>query len=115
MAVHVNYLNRALEETTGYTTTILIISRVAQEAKMLLKQTNWTASEIINSLGFADVAHFRNFFRRQTGPGHGVAGARYYGVADESVPMRDLAAVISRQLSLPVVSKSPAEAATHFG
>ena len=66
MAVHVNYLNRALEETTGYTTTVLIISRVAQEAKMLLKQTNWTVSEIADSLAFTDVAHFCNFFKRQT-------------------------------------------------
>ncbi len=56
-----------LKETTGRTTTELIGSRVAQEAKMLLKQTNWTVSEISDSLGFADVAHFCNFFKRQTG------------------------------------------------
>ena len=67
MAVHVNHLNRALEETTGYTTTILIISRVAQEAKMLLRQTSWSVSEIAESLDFADVAHFCNFFKRQAG------------------------------------------------
>ena len=115
MAVHVNHLNRALEETTGHPTTALIICRVAQEAKMLLRQTNWAASEITSNLGFADVAHFCNLFKLQTGPGHSVAGARYHGVADESVPMRDLAVVISRQLSLPVVSKSPGEAADHFG
>ncbi|MGI4887395.1 MAG: SDR family oxidoreductase [Janthinobacterium lividum] len=45
----------------------------------------------------------------------GVAGARYHGVADEGVPMRDIAAIIGRHLSLPVVSKSPEEAADHFG
>ncbi|MGI4887396.1 MAG: helix-turn-helix domain-containing protein [Janthinobacterium lividum] len=67
LAVHANHLNRVLKETTGHTTTALIGGRVAQEAKMLLKQTNWTASEIANSLGFADVAHFCNFFKRQTG------------------------------------------------
>jgi AraC family transcriptional activator of pobA len=67
LAVHVNHLNRVLKETTGYTTTALIGGRVAQEAKMLLKQTNWTVSEIADSLGFADVAHFCNFFKRQTG------------------------------------------------
>ncbi|TPG66388.1 helix-turn-helix domain-containing protein [Hymenobacter nivis] len=67
LAVHVNHLNRVLKETTGHTTTALISGRVAQEAKMLLKQTNWTASEIASSLGFADVAHFCNFFKRQTG------------------------------------------------
>ncbi|MVN78062.1 helix-turn-helix domain-containing protein [Hymenobacter sp. HMF4947] len=67
LAVHVNHLNRVLKETTGHTTTALIGSRVAQEAKILLKQTNWTVSEIANSLGFADVAHFCNFFKRQAG------------------------------------------------
>ncbi|UOQ74728.1 helix-turn-helix domain-containing protein [Hymenobacter cellulosilyticus] len=67
LAVHVNHLNRVLKETTGRTTTALIGSRVAQEAKILLKQTNWNISEIADSLGFADVAHFCNFFKRQTG------------------------------------------------
>jgi AraC-like DNA-binding protein len=67
LAVHVNHLNRVLKETTGHTTTALISHRVAQEAKMLLKQTTWTVSEIADALGFADVAHFCNFFKRQTG------------------------------------------------
>ena len=66
LAVHVNHLNRVLKETAGHTTTALIGSRVAQEAKILLKQTNWNVSEIADSLGFADVAHFCNFFKRQT-------------------------------------------------
>lgn len=66
LSVHVNHLNRVLKEATGHTTTALIGSRVAQEAKMLLKQTSWTISEIADSLGFADVAHFCNFFKRLT-------------------------------------------------
>ncbi len=45
----------------------------------------------------------------------GVAGGRYHGAADEGIPMRDLAAVIGRHLSLPVVAKTPEEAPTHFG
>ena len=67
LAVHVNHLNRVLKEATGHTTTALVSSRVAQEAKILLKQTSWNISEIADSLGFADVAHFCNFFKRQTG------------------------------------------------
>ena len=67
LAVHVNHLNQMLKETTGHTTTALISSRVGQEAKILLKQTNWNISEIADSLGFADVAHFCNFFKRQSG------------------------------------------------
>jgi AraC-like DNA-binding protein len=65
LAVHVNHLNRVLKETTGRTTTALIGTRLAQEAKILLKQTDWSISEIADSLGFADVAHFCTFFKRQ--------------------------------------------------
>ncbi len=66
LAVHVNHLNKVLKENTGKTTTHLISSRIVQEAKILLKQTNWTISEIGYSLGFEEVAHFSNFFRKQT-------------------------------------------------
>lgn len=45
----------------------------------------------------------------------GTAGARYHAVADEGVPLREIAGVIGRRLNLPVVSKSIEEAAKHFG
>jgi AraC family transcriptional activator of pobA len=66
LAVHVNHLNKVLKETTGRTTTELIGGRVIQEAKLLLRQTSWNVSQISDSLGFTEVAHFSNFFKRQT-------------------------------------------------
>ena len=45
----------------------------------------------------------------------GIAGARYHAVAEEGIPVRDIAEVIGRRLGIPVVSQSPEEAAAHFG
>ena len=64
LAVHVNHLNKVLKDSTGRTTTDLIGGRLAQEAKVLLRDTEWTLWEIADSLGFVDVAHFSHFFRR---------------------------------------------------
>jgi len=66
LAIHVNHLNKVLKENTGKTTTDLISGRIVQEAKILLKQTDWNISEIGYTLGFEEVAHFSNFFRKQT-------------------------------------------------
>lgn len=66
LAVHVNHLNKVLKENTGKTTTEIIAGRMVQEAKILLKQTDWNVSEIAFSLGFDEVAHFSNFFKKQT-------------------------------------------------
>jgi nucleoside-diphosphate-sugar epimerase len=45
---------------------------------------------------------------------NGPAGGTYHGVAEEGIPFRDIAGLIGRRLNVPVVSKSPAEAAKHF-
>jgi len=66
LAIHVNHLNKVLKESTGKTTTDIIGSRIALEAKILLKHTDWNISEIAYSLGFEEVAHFSNFFKKQT-------------------------------------------------
>jgi AraC family transcriptional activator of pobA len=66
LSIHVNHLNKVLKDATGKTTTEIIISRITQEAKILLKQTDWNISEIAISLGFDEIAHFSNFFKKQT-------------------------------------------------
>jgi nucleoside-diphosphate-sugar epimerase len=43
------------------------------------------------------------------------AGARYHAVAEEGVPVREIAEAIGRGLKVSVVSKSPQETAAHFG
>ena len=42
------------------------------------------------------------------------AGSTLHAVADEGIPLRDIAEVIGRHLNLPVVSVSPADAGEHF-
>lgn len=66
LGVHVNHLNRVLKETTGKTTGEIIGSRIFQEAKTLLTQTQWNISEIAFTLGFEEVAHFSNFFKKHS-------------------------------------------------
>ena len=43
------------------------------------------------------------------------SGARYHAVAEEGVPLREIAEVIGRGLEVPVVSLSSEEAGPHFG
>ncbi len=64
--IHVNHLNRAVKEITQKTTTQIIADRILQEAKLLLKYSNWNVSEIAYSLDFQEVTHFNNFFKKHT-------------------------------------------------
>jgi AraC family transcriptional regulator, transcriptional activator of pobA len=63
--IHTNHLNRTLKEVTSKTTTELIASRILEEAKILLKHSNWNINEISYCLGYEDSAHFINFFKKR--------------------------------------------------
>ena len=63
--IHVNHLNRAVKAITEKTTTQIIAERLVQEAKILLKHSHWNVSEIAYALGFTEVTHFNNFFKKQ--------------------------------------------------
>ena len=65
--VHVNYLNRAVKEVTGKSTTTHITDRIVGEAKALLQHTDWSISDIAYALGFEYPTYFNNFFKRLTG------------------------------------------------
>jgi nucleoside-diphosphate-sugar epimerase len=45
----------------------------------------------------------------------GASARRFHGVAEQGIPLREIATVIGRHLDVPVVSKSSGDAAGHFG
>lgn len=67
LSVHPNYLNRAVKEVTGKTTTSHITERIVNEAKALLQHTNWNIADIAYALGFEYPTYFNNFFKKLTG------------------------------------------------
>lgn len=67
-------------------------------------RNRWPAAHV------RDVAHlYRLALERRA------AGSRYNAVAEEGIPMREIAAVIGKGLKVPVVSLPPDKAQVHFG
>jgi AraC family transcriptional activator of pobA len=67
LAVHVNYLNRAVREQTGKTTTAHLRERLLREAKTQLQRSDWSIADIAHGLGFEYPTYFTNFFKKHTG------------------------------------------------
>lgn len=66
LSLHPNYLNRQVKLSKGRTVSDIINARIEQEAKILLKLTNWNIAQIANSLGFEEPPHFNSFFKKHT-------------------------------------------------
>jgi nucleoside-diphosphate-sugar epimerase len=67
-------------------------------------QNRWPAAHV------ADVARLYRLALEK-----GTAGARYHAVAEEGVPLKDIATAIGRGLNVPVTSISQNQAQEHFG
>lgn len=67
LAIHTNHLNKTLKEETSFSTKQFINLRIAQEAKTLLRETDWAVSVIAECLAFEETSHFSNFFKKQVG------------------------------------------------
>jgi len=67
LAVHVNYLNRAVQAVTGKTTSTHLAERLVLEATNLLQHSHWSIGDIADALGFAYPTYFNKFFKRHTG------------------------------------------------
>ena len=67
LAIHVNYLNRAVKKTTGQASSTHISARIIAEAKSLLRHTDWSVADIAYALGFEYPAYFNNYFKRISG------------------------------------------------
>jgi len=64
LAIHVNHLNKSVKEVLKKTTTEVVFERILKEAKVLLRHSNWSISEIAYSLGFGGPTHFGAFFKK---------------------------------------------------
>jgi AraC family transcriptional activator of pobA len=67
LEVHPNHLNVLLKKHTGQNVSTHIKSRLLEESKVLLLQTNWTLQDIGQAIGFADQPNFSQFFKKNVG------------------------------------------------
>jgi len=64
LSVSINHLNKSVKHIRNKTTSEIITDRILQEAKILLKVTDWSVSEIAYSLGYETPSRFIYTFRK---------------------------------------------------
>lgn len=67
LSVTPNHLNKCVKSSTGKSAHDLLSEMLILEAKVLLKQTNMTVSEIAYKIGRNEISDFARFFKAQTG------------------------------------------------
>jgi nucleoside-diphosphate-sugar epimerase len=88
----------------GFIATVVQTARTTGVSGYIGDGSNrWPAAHVL------DVAHLFRLAVEEA-----AAGSTLHGVAEEGVPIRDVAAVIARHLDLPLVSVAPEDAAGHF-
>lgn len=64
--LHPNYFNTVIKMKTGKPVGTWIAEKTIAEAKSLLRNTDISIKEIAYRLGFAELAHFSNYFKKHT-------------------------------------------------
>jgi AraC-like DNA-binding protein len=67
LSVHPNHLNALLKKHTGQNVSTHIKSKLLEQVKVLLAQTDWTLQDIAYSVGFTEQPNFNVFFKKNTG------------------------------------------------
>ena len=67
LSVTPNHLNKCVKSSTGKSAHDLLSDMLILEAKVLLKQTNMTVSEIAFKIGRNEISDFARFFKSKTG------------------------------------------------
>lgn len=92
-------------EKQGLITPLIAIARAKRVSAYIGDGNNrWPAAHVTDVARLYRLA-LENF----------TAGARYHAVAEEGVPLKDIAAAIGRGLNVPILSIAPEQAQEHFG
>lgn len=67
LCVTPNYLSQSVKSISGKNALSFIAERLIQEAKSLIRYTDFEIAEIAYQLNFSDPANFGKFFKKQTG------------------------------------------------
>lgn len=62
--LHPNYLNNVIKAKTGKSVSTWIIDKTITEAKSMLQNSDMPIKQIADQLGFAETAHFSNYFKK---------------------------------------------------